>query len=277
MIVAGLVVLVAVIGAVMFLGSHGSAPSVSSSLAPTAEQLARDHGAQADLRNALVAAKTLYTDHGTYAGSTAVRLASVEPALCYVGAATPSTASGATCRSGHGHASVSVYTSRHVWAAARMSASGTCFWIRDDDSHGTTYGAGATCTGAAAREASGTDFPGTASAATTTSRCVDMSKLTLFAKDAVRSEHRANTSVTLSGTTAAIARAASDWREVSRTLVDFPRLAAPFRAAAAKLDAASRALARGENARAHRLSVGAIASLHHARHVMDVVAEPPHC
>ncbi len=88
---------------------------------------AQNRAAQSDLRNALVAAKTMYTENSTYAAadSTAVTgLVYIDPSLWYVLAATASVASGATCVSGAGAASLSVATKTNVsWAAARMSAS----------------------------------------------------------------------------------------------------------------------------------------------------------
>lgn len=123
---------------------------------------AQNRAAQSDLRNALVAAKTIYTDNSTYVGADSSGLASVEPSLCYVAAGTASVASGATCVAGgqSGGSSVSVNpVSAGEWAAARMSASQTCYWIRDRSLVGTTYGSGATCTGTAAAAAVGASFP----------------------------------------------------------------------------------------------------------------------
>jgi hypothetical protein len=42
-----------------------------------------------------------------------------------------------------------------TWGAARMSASTTCFTIKDTSTGGTSYGQGGTCTGANAVAASG--------------------------------------------------------------------------------------------------------------------------
>ena len=125
---------------------------------------AQNRAAQSDLRNALVAAKTMYTDSSTYAAADEVAgsgLASVEPSLCYVAAATASVSSGATCISGTGAASVSVAPNTNLsWAAARMSASGTCYMIKDTAASGTTYGSNATCTGTQAlTSATATSFP----------------------------------------------------------------------------------------------------------------------
>ena len=125
---------------------------------------AQNRAAQSDLRNALVAAKTMYTDSSTYAAAdelVGTGLASVEPSLCYVAAATASVSSGATCISGTGAASVSVAPNTNLsWAAARMSASGTCYMIKDTAASGTTYGSNATCTGTQAlTSATATSFP----------------------------------------------------------------------------------------------------------------------
>src|SRR5215203_1742951 len=80
----------------------------------------QNRAAQSDLRNALVAAKTIYTDNSTYATATESGLAAVEPALCYVAAGVASVASGsAGCVGGQdGGSSVSVAAvSATEWAA----------------------------------------------------------------------------------------------------------------------------------------------------------------
>ena len=126
---------------------------------------AQNKAAQADLRNALVAAKTMYTDSSSYAsavGTNSTGLVSVEPSLCYVAAGTDSVSSGATCATGAGAASLSVSASAAEWAAARMSASTTCFWIDDTAASGTTYGSttvAANCDGTNALTAAALAFP----------------------------------------------------------------------------------------------------------------------
>ena len=123
---------------------------------------AQNRAAQSDLRNALVAAKTMYTDNSSYALANEVAgtgLVSVEPSLCYVAAATASVASGAACVSGSGAASLSVSAAAGAWAAARMSASGTCFGITDTSAGGTKYGIPAACTGTSALAVAGNSFP----------------------------------------------------------------------------------------------------------------------
>ena len=113
---------------------------------------AQNRAAQSDLRNALVAAKTMYTDNSSYAAANenaTTGLVTVEPSLCYAAAATASTIGGA-CVSGAGGANISVSAAAATWGAARMSASGTCYAIKDTSAGGTTYGStttAANCTG----------------------------------------------------------------------------------------------------------------------------------
>ncbi len=104
-----------------------------------ARSRAQNRAAQSNLRNALVAAKTIYTDASSYTNAGVVaNMQAVEPALSYVTAAVGST-SGTV-----GIASPAV----GQWAAAAYSASTTCFYISDDVAVGTKYGqtaAGAAC------------------------------------------------------------------------------------------------------------------------------------
>ncbi len=90
---------------------------------------AQNRAAQSDLRNALVAAKTLYTDNSSYVGATAVGLAVVEPSLTYVAGAGTAVAVG-----------VMAAPTATDWAANRLSASGACFAISDTSLVGTRYG-----------------------------------------------------------------------------------------------------------------------------------------
>ncbi len=118
---------------------------------------AQNRAAESDLRNALVSAKTLYTDASTYAGATATGLATVEPSLTYI-----TTASASTNTVPYSVSIMTAPTSTN-WAAARMSASATCYLIRDTSANGTTYGTtttAASCTG---------DNANTAATATTAS------------------------------------------------------------------------------------------------------------
>ena len=104
-----------------------------------ARNRAQDRAAQSSLRNALVAAKTIYTDASDYTQANATALAAVEPSLTFVATGVAST--NAT--------TVSVDpVSANTWAAASLSASGTCFYIKDSaNGPGTRFGSGTTCTG----------------------------------------------------------------------------------------------------------------------------------
>jgi type IV pilus assembly protein PilA len=106
-----------------------------------ARQRAQNRAAQSSLRNALTAAKTIYTDSQTYASADATAMESVEPSLTFVAgtvaSANQNTVSVASDAAGE-------------FSAAAMSASGTCYWLKDNAASGTTYGTGATCTGVAA-------------------------------------------------------------------------------------------------------------------------------
>ena len=84
-----------------------------------ARSRAQNCAAQSDFRNTLVVAKTWYTDASVYTGadSTATGLSTIEPSLSYVAVAAT------------GIAVNPVVLSATTWAAARMSASGTCFYI----------------------------------------------------------------------------------------------------------------------------------------------------
>jgi hypothetical protein len=139
-----------------------SAGSTAQSQDLKALAAAQDQSAQSDLANTLMAAKIIYSGNASFsqADSSASGLATSDPTLCYVGASTPSVATAPKCESGQGDASISVAASDNTWSAARMSASGTCFWIKDDSSSGTKFGSGTPCTGVAAAGAASMAFPG---------------------------------------------------------------------------------------------------------------------
>ncbi len=108
---------------------------------------AQNRAAQSDLRNALVAAKTIYTDNSSYAGATVAGLTGVEAALTFQTAASTTAAP---------NVSVMTTPTSTNWAAARMSASSTCYGIKDSTTTGTTYvTALGTCTGDGAAAATG--------------------------------------------------------------------------------------------------------------------------
>jgi type IV pilus assembly protein PilA len=136
-----------------------------------ARKRAQDRAAQSSLRNAVAAAKVLYTDCDKYttgaACATALAAADftgVEPSLTWT--VSPSTAPKEVAWT----VSNVTGTDAQVWAGASMSDSGTCFWIRTNEAStagppsvtaGTFYGSTtnpANCTGAAALAAAGTKF-----------------------------------------------------------------------------------------------------------------------
>jgi type IV pilus assembly protein PilA len=103
----------------------------------------QDRAAQTDLRNAVLAARILYTDTATFSSadeSPGTGLVSIVPNMCYVSGSTASAATGAVvCVSGDGNGSISVASTASQFSAARISASNACFVILDGTS-GTLYG-----------------------------------------------------------------------------------------------------------------------------------------
>ena len=106
-----------------------------------ARKRAQDRAAQSSLRNALTAAKTMYTDSSSYAAadeSLTTGLPTVEPSLTYANTGTPST----------GPKMVSVKAAIDTWVGAAKSDAGTCFSIKETTAAGTTFAKNATaCSG----------------------------------------------------------------------------------------------------------------------------------
>jgi type IV pilus assembly protein PilA len=107
-----------------------------------ARQRAQDRAAQSNLRNALTAEKTYYTDKQAYTAATA-SVKSIEPSLTFSAAAAAA----------QGTVSVVVTstsgTLNDIVTLGTKSASGTCFYIKDVASGataGTYYGNDTTCT-----------------------------------------------------------------------------------------------------------------------------------
>jgi type IV pilus assembly protein PilA len=113
-----------------------------------ARERAQNRAAQSGLRNALVAAKTAYTDDSNYSGAdTDAELSAIEPSLDYplgtVASTSPTEISVTVSDAGT--------NVDQVWSAAALSQSGDCFYIEDNATGpGTRYGTGAVCTGDAA-------------------------------------------------------------------------------------------------------------------------------
>jgi type IV pilus assembly protein PilA len=101
---------------------------------------AQNRAAESNLRNALTAAKTLYTDTSDYSGVTTTSMQSTEPSLTFT--------TGSTSTQGNVSVNVSTATTQTVYLAA-YSQSGTCYYLEDQGSGGgTLYGkqAGTSCT-----------------------------------------------------------------------------------------------------------------------------------
>jgi type IV pilus assembly protein PilA len=95
-----------------------------------ARERANDRAAQSSLRNALTAAKTIYTDSQLYTDADASKLKDVEPSLKYGSAASTD------------FKEVAIATTADTFGAAALSKSGACFQIKDVASGatgGTTY------------------------------------------------------------------------------------------------------------------------------------------
>ncbi len=125
-----------------------------------ARQRAQNRAAQSSLRNALTAAKTIYTDTQDYTGVTVAKMTAAEPSLGFA-------ADSATASTGQNNVSFKAVDAS-TFVAAVLSASGTCFYIKDSvagGSTGTTYSKTATaadCTGDKAALATYSATPGAA-------------------------------------------------------------------------------------------------------------------
>ncbi len=108
-----------------------------------ARQRAQNRAAQSSDRNALTAAKTIYTDKEDYTTATVAALLAVEPSLTFLAANAPSTTQN----------EVSVFTpNADTFYAAVHSKSGTCYFIKDTVTTGTSYASSTNaCTGTQAQ------------------------------------------------------------------------------------------------------------------------------
>jgi type IV pilus assembly protein PilA len=121
-----------------------------------ARNRAQDKAAQSSLRNALAAAKTIFTDTDDYSTVDAGSMGAAEPSLTYNDAGADST--GATNVSLDVPAAGTV-TADDTLDMSALSDSGTCFYLEDVSSQGTTFGkatyAAGNCGGPDANGASG--------------------------------------------------------------------------------------------------------------------------
>ncbi len=129
-----------------------------------ARERAQNRAAQSSLRNALVAAKTAYTDDEDFSGAdTNAELQAIEPSLDYLAAAVDSTGPTAVSVQSYdydGAAPADVL----AWSAAALSESGDCWWINEvsvGNGAGTFYGgpaAPAACAGSDADAAAAAEW-----------------------------------------------------------------------------------------------------------------------
>jgi len=92
-----------------------------------AKQRAQDRAMQSGMRNALTAARVVYSDHGDYTEATTAGLAAVEPSLTFVAAGSISP--------GPNVVSVSPVSVSYI-VMAGQSRSGMCYFLSDDASAG---------------------------------------------------------------------------------------------------------------------------------------------
>jgi hypothetical protein len=112
---------------------------------------AQDLQAQMSLRTAQGAAVALYSEGGDFAGAGVAQMQIMEPSLTYMAGSSPSASVN----------SVSVHAEAGVWAAAVLSESGTCWYLKLAGPAQPMFGRGSTCTGDAAAKGAATpgDFP----------------------------------------------------------------------------------------------------------------------
>ena len=125
-----------------------------------ARNRANDKAAQSGVRNGLVAAKTCFTDKDTYTGCDNAALQLIETSLTFttdaVGSIDPNHVSVSVAAVGGPVVSAGDQIDLAAW-----SKSGTCFYVRDNQSTGTFYGSAATASGATCHAALGNAVLGT--------------------------------------------------------------------------------------------------------------------
>ena len=110
-----------------------------------ARERAQNRAAQSSLRNALVAAKTAYTDVSDYSTADNAGLSLIEPSLTYLDAGDSTGPTVVSIDISDDGATVD----NQVWSGASLSESGVCFYLSDNATGpGTQYGEDATATAA---------------------------------------------------------------------------------------------------------------------------------
>jgi type IV pilus assembly protein PilA len=96
---------------------------------------AQNRAAESDLRNALGAARVYYTRSNTYATATAALPQGIEPSLSFFTSVAPS--------SGSNQVGLGIVDAQGIWMNAQ-SGSGTCFYMADVTSSGSSLVGGGT-------------------------------------------------------------------------------------------------------------------------------------
>lgn len=134
-VVVALVATGAVVSYLQFVSRSGrDAAGVQATVVGQIDR-SQDVQAQVAARTAESAAAVAYSESGSFADAGPAQLSAFDPSATYT--EVPST----------GPTVVSVAATASAWAAAVLSPSGTCFWIKLDRSMTATYGTGSTCTG----------------------------------------------------------------------------------------------------------------------------------
>ena len=141
-VAAGLVA-AAVIAFVILSGADEAGRELGDAGSDTVAQIdaAYDAAAQGTIGRAMVVARSLYAEQGSFTSDLAT-LSAFDPGLRF------------TSGPSAGPGTVSYAASGTGFAAAVRSESGTCWWARIDAAGVTTFGSGSTCTGDAAMAAS---------------------------------------------------------------------------------------------------------------------------
>jgi hypothetical protein len=102
---------------------------------------AQDAAAQASITRAVIVARTVYAEQGTFASDPAT-LSAFEPSIDF------------TAGESTGPTSIAYRANASAVGVAVRSESGTCWWAKAEGTGTTAYGSGGTCTGQAALAAS---------------------------------------------------------------------------------------------------------------------------
>lgn len=137
----GLVAAVAIVAYLQFVSRSGRTVADAQATAVGQIDRSQDVRAQVAARTAESAAVVAYSESGSFADAGPAQLSALDPSVTYTQG--PST----------GPTVVSVAATSSTWAAAVLSPSGTCFWIKLDGSMAATYGTGSACTGSDAMAA----------------------------------------------------------------------------------------------------------------------------